>query len=136
MSPKFGVLGIDVYDWAPKTVCEAGRTGVRISDGRVCNPASDLGSRLEELRARLSGIRPEPSLQPLIVMPCFTDDEAKAKGLDRAFPPDLLVTRDISPGMGLASYSFPVMRLLMAISSAKFETGFIPTHRSNDFDLL
>ena len=101
VAPEFGVVGIDVCDWTPSAVQEAGRSGVRLNDGQTCNPVSDLGSRLEDLRARLCGIRPEPPLQGLIVMPGFSDKDARAKGLDKCFPPDLLVTRDRLSQAGL-----------------------------------
>lgn len=94
LAPNYGVVGIDVCDWTPSNIGEVSRNGVRLSDGRLFNPASELGSRLEELRGRLAGLRPEPPLQGLVAIPNFTDGEVRARGLDRAFPPDLLITRD------------------------------------------
>lgn len=94
LTPHLGVVGIDVCDWSPASVREVNRSGVRLSDGRLCNPVNELGRRLEELRARLAGLKPEPQLQGLVALPRFTDVDAKATGLDRAFPPDLILTRD------------------------------------------
>ena len=94
LAPDYGVVGIDVCDWSLSSIREVSRSGVRLSDGRLSNPASELGSRLEALRARLAGLRPEPPLQGLVTLPKFSDGEARARGLDQAFPPDLLVTRD------------------------------------------
>ena len=102
LSPQFGVVGVDVCNWLPNAIQEAGRGGIRLTDGNLCNPANELGKRLEELRARLSGMQPELPLQGLLAMPHLTNGEAKAKGLDRALPRDLLVTRDRFSSDGFA----------------------------------
>lgn len=79
VSPRHGVLGIDTYDWSPVDV-EIASQGVMVS-GNQHDPVSALGRRLEDLRQKLTGMKPAAQISGLIVLPNFRGADLEEPGL-------------------------------------------------------
>jgi len=101
LSRRHGIVGVDTYDWSPRDMEGSTPSGLKVA-GRLCDPVSDLGRRLEAVRQQLREIRPSPPLAGLIMLPNLGDRDLREPPLCTYLTPGVAI-----PGDGLTNTRLP-----------------------------